>query len=80
MILCILVAQEGSKLWRVIVEGPTRLEILLRPKAPKILQELLGNSEKLPSPRPTKLLKNSKRFQKMPKDSKRLKEESKKFH
>ena len=50
----------------------TRLEILSRPKAPKILQELLSNSEELPSPRPTKLLKNSKRFQKIPKDSKRF--------
>ena len=38
-----------------------------RPKAPKILQELLGNSEELPSPRPTKLLKNSKRFKRFKK-------------
>ena len=51
------------------VSKSTRLEILSRPKAPKILQELLRNSKELPSPRPTKLLKNSKRFQKIPKDS-----------
>ena len=50
----------------------TRLEILSRPKAPKILQELLSNCEELPSPRPTKLLKNFKRFQKIPKNSKRI--------
>ena len=60
----------------------TRLEILSRPKAPKILQELLSNSEKVPSPRPTKLLKNSKRFQKIPKipkDSKKIPKDSKKI-
>ena len=50
----------------------TRLKILSRPKAPKILQELLSNSEEFPSPRQTKLLKNSKRFQKIPEDSKRF--------
>ena len=50
----------------------TRLEILSTPKAPKILQELLSNSEKLLSPRPTKLLKDSKRFQKNPIDSERF--------
>ena len=50
----------------------TRLEMLSRPKAPKILQELLSNSEELRSPRQTKLLKNSKIFQKIPKDSKRF--------
>ena len=33
----------------------TRLEMLSRPKAPKILQELLSNSEELRSPRQTKL-------------------------
>ena len=43
-------------------QSKTRLEILSRPKAPQILQEQLSNSEELPSPRPTKLLKNSKRF------------------
>ena len=43
----------------------TRLEILSRPKAPKILKELLSNSEKFPSPRPTKLLKNYTIFQKI---------------
>ena len=50
----------------------TRLEILSRPKTPKILQELLSNSEELPSPMPTKLLRNSKGFQKIPKNSKRF--------
>ena len=50
----------------------TRLEILSRPKAPKILQELLSNSEELLSPRPTKLLKDLKRIQGIPKDSKRI--------
>ena len=53
----------------------TRLEILSRPKAPKILQELLSNSKELPNSRPTKLLKNFKRFrkiQKVPKDSKKI--------
>ena len=40
----------------------TRLEILSRPKVPKILQELLSSSEELLSPRQTKLLKDSKRF------------------
>ena len=53
----------------------TRLEILSRPKAPKILQELLRNSKELPSPRPTKLLKSFKRFQnikKIQKDFKRI--------
>ena len=53
----------------------TRLEILSRPKAPKILKELPSNSEELPSPRPTKLLKKSKRLQqiqKIPKDFKRI--------
>ena len=50
----------------------TRLEMLSRPKAPKILKELLSNSEELQSPRQTKLLKNSKIFQKIPKDSKRF--------
>ena len=54
------------------VSKSTRLEILSRPKAPKILQELLSNSEELLSPRPTKLLKNSKRFQKIQKNSKRI--------
>ena len=44
----------------------------MRPKAPKILKVLLHNSKELTSPRPTKLLKDSKRFQKIPKDSKRL--------
>ena len=52
----------------------TRLEILSRPKVPKILQELLRNSKELPRPRPTKLLKNSKRFQK---NTKRLQKDSK---
>ena len=50
----------------------TRLEILLRPKAPKILQKLLNNSKELLSPRPIKLLKDSKRFQKNPKVSERF--------
>ena len=45
----------------------TRLEILLRSKGPKILQELLSNSGELLIHRPTKLLKHSKRFQKIPK-------------
>ena len=60
----------------------TRLEILSRPKAPKILQELLSNSEELPSPRPTKLLKDSKRFRKILKDSirfQKIPKESKKI-
>ena len=70
----------------------TRLEILSRPKAPKILQELLSNSEELPSPRPTKLLTNSKRFkrfkkipneskriQKITKDSKKIPKDSRRF-
>ena len=60
----------------------TRLEIFSRPKAPKILQELLSNSDGLPSSRLTKLLKNSKRFQKISKDSKRIQKitkESKRF-
>ena len=60
----------------------TRLEILSRPKAPKILQELLSNSEELPSPRPTKLLKNSKRFkkiQKITKDYEKIPKDSKNF-
>ena len=57
----------------------TRLEMLSRPKAPKILQELLSNSEELRSPRQTKLLKNSKIFQKIPKDSKRFKKIQKDF-
>ena len=55
----------------------TRLEILSRPKAPKILQELLSNFEELLSPRPTKLLKDSKRFQRNPKESKRFQKISK---
>ena len=50
----------------------TRLKILSRPKAPKILQKLLSNSKELLSPRPTKLLKDSKRIQKNPKDSERF--------
>ena len=60
----------------------TRLEILSRPKAPKILQELPSNSEKLLSPRPTKLLKDSKRIQRIPKESKgfqKIPKESKGF-
>ena len=60
----------------------TRLEILSRPKAPQILQEWLSNSEELPSPRPTKLLKNFKRFQnikKIPKDSKTIPKDSNKI-
>ena len=55
----------------------TRLEIFSRPKAPKILQELLSNSDGLPSSRLTKLLKNSKRFPKISKDFKRFKENPK---
>ena len=51
----------------------------MRPKAPKILQELLSNSEELSSPRPTKLLKNFKRFQNIPKDSKRFQKIPKRF-
>ena len=54
----------------------TRLKILLRPKAPKILQELLSNSKELPSPRPTKLLKKSKRFQKIPKRFQKIPKDS----
>ena len=42
-------------------------------KTPKILQELLSNSEELPNPTPTKLLKNSKRFQKFQKIPKKFK-------
>ena len=60
----------------------TRLKILSRSKSPNILQKLLSNSKELPSPRPTKLLKNSKRFQKGSKDSKGIKKnpkESKRF-
>ena len=44
----------------------------MRPKAPKILQELLSNPEELQSLWPTKLLKDSKRLQKTPKGSKKL--------
>ena len=57
----------SQKMYFIIV---TRLEILSRPKAPKILQKLLSNSEELLSPRPTKLLKDSERFQKNQKESK----------
>ena len=69
------------------IERHTRLEIFSRPKASKILKELLSISEEPSSPRPTKLLKNSKRFQKIakrfkrfqknPKDSKRFKKNPK---
>ena len=65
-----------------VEENRTRLEILSRPKAPKILQELLGNSEELLSPRPTKLLKDSKRFQKIqkiPEDFKKIPKDFKRF-
>ena len=61
-----------QKICNCLCSIETRLEILSRPKAPKILQELLRNSRELPSPRPTKLLKKNKRFQKIPKDSKRF--------
>ena len=53
----------------------TRLEILSRPKAPKILQELLWISEELPSPRH----QAGQRFQKIPKDSKRFQKTQKDF-
>ena len=72
----------GYRLLSSTVLRITRLEILSRPKAPKILKELLSNSKELPSPRPTKLLKNFKRFQnikKIPKDSKKIPKESKRF-
>ena len=63
-----------------IVSTLTRLDILSRPKAPK---KLLNNSEEFLSLRPTKLLKNSKRFQKNSKrfqrDSKRFQRDSKRF-
>jgi len=49
-----------------------RLEVLLRPKVSKILQEQLSNSEELLSTRPAKLLKESKRFQKISKESNRF--------
>ena len=51
--------------------GITRLVILSRPKAPKILQELLSNSRVLGQPSYSKIPKDSKRFQRIPKDSKR---------
>ena len=62
------------------VHKETRLEILSRPKAPKILQKLLGDSEELKrfqriptdSKRIQKIPTASKRFQKISKDSKRF--------
>ena len=54
----------------------------MRPKAPKILQELLSNSRVLGQPSYSKIPKDSKRFQKIPKDSKRvlkILKESKRF-
>ena len=54
--------------------------ILSRPKASKILQELLSNSQELLSLRPTKLVKNFKGFQKIKKKFQKIPKVSKKFH
>ena len=53
---------------------PTRLEILSRPKAPKMLQELLTlrNSWVLGQPSCSKIPKDFKRLQKITKDSKNI--------
>ena len=50
----------------------TRLEILSRPKAPKILKELLINSQVLGRPSCSKIPKDSKRFKGFKKKFKRF--------
>ena len=58
----------------------TRVEILSRIKAPMILQELLwGNSWVLGRPSCPKIPKDSRRFQMIPKDSKNIVKDSKRF-
>ena len=71
----------GAYMYSIIqILTETRVEILSRIKAPMILQELLwGNSWVLGRPSCPKILKDSRRFQKIPNDSKRFKKYYKRF-